>query len=45
MEHLFLKEKGISYTFVKSVDNITTWKYEKNAELFLALSEFYKKIK
>jgi len=45
LEYLYLKECGIKYTFVKKCkDGITTWKYEKNSELFLALYNFYKKI-
>ena len=37
----YLTEKGIRYTFVKKVNNLLTWKYEKSEILFLALSEFY----
>jgi hypothetical protein len=41
---MFLKENGINYTFVKPINGITTWKYEKTSELFEALSKFYKKV-
>lgn len=41
-ETCFLTEKGIRYTFVKKVNGLLTWKYEKTNELFLALAEFYK---
>lgn len=37
-----LARKGIRYTFVKNVDGLSTYKYTKNRELFLALAEFYK---
>lgn len=38
----FLASKGIKYVFVKRNNEIDTWKYIKNFELFNALSEFYK---
>lgn len=41
-EVCFLTELGIRYTFVKKINGIVTYKYEKNAELFKALVEFYK---
>lgn len=44
LEEMFLKENGIDYTFVKTIDGITTWKYKKTSELFDVLSKFYKKI-
>ena len=44
LEQLFLKENGISYTFVKPINGITTWKYAKTEDLFLTLSKFYKQI-
>jgi hypothetical protein len=37
----FLSSKGIRYTFVKSNDGISTYKYEKTQELFEALAFFY----
>lgn len=42
LEHMFLKESGIPYTFVKTENGITTWKYKKNYRLFDALKNFYK---
>ena len=42
-EMKWLKEQGIYYTFVKYIDGITTYKYTKNKQLFLALSRFYDK--
>lgn len=42
-EYYFLKSKGFRYTFVKSLDNITIWKYAKSVELYDALKEFYLK--
>ncbi len=41
MEQEFLTSKGIRYTFVKTVDGVTIWKYKKTTLLFDALSEFY----
>ena len=41
MEQEFLTSKGIRYTFVKTVDGVTVWKYKKTTLLFDALSEFY----
>lgn len=42
LEFLYLKECGIPYTFVKTENGITTWKYLKNYRLFDALKNFYK---
>lgn len=42
-EMKFLLEQGIRYTFVKEVDGVTTYKYEKTPELFKALEIFYRK--
>lgn len=42
-EMKFLLEQGIRYTFVKEVDGVTTYKYEKTPELFKALEFFYRK--
>lgn len=44
LENLFLKENGINYTFVKTIDGVVTWKYSKTPELFDILSHFYRKI-
>ena len=41
MEQEFLTSKGIRYTFVKTIDGVTVWKYKKTTLLFDALSEFY----
>ena len=44
-EMQFLKERGISYSFVKTNDyGITVWKYKKTVELFNALSAFYESV-
>lgn len=42
-EVAFLKEKGIYWTFVRTDDTfkISTYKYKKTPDLFLALLEFY----
>ena len=37
----FLTEKNIRYTFVKKINGLITYKYEKTKELFQALQEFY----
>lgn len=37
----FLTENNIRYTFVKKVNGLITYKYEKTKELFGALSNFY----
>lgn len=44
-EMKYLKEKGINYSFVKEINGITTYKYTKTPELFLALVSFYMKNK
>lgn len=41
-EKEFLKSYGINPTFIKVIDGVTTFKYEKNNKLFHALSVFYK---
>lgn len=41
-EKVFLKSHGVYPTFVKVIDGITVFKYEKTTELFCLLSEFYK---
>lgn len=40
-EMKYLKSVGIDYDFVKTIDGITTYKYEKTVELFIALQSFY----
>lgn len=42
LEFLYLKECGIPYTFIKTDNGITTWKYRKDYRLFDALKNFYK---
>jgi len=42
-EMKYLESVGIRYKFVKDVKGITTYKYEKSQELFLALASFYAK--
>ena len=42
-EMKFLLERGIKYTFVKEIDGVTTYKYEKTPELFKTLEIFYKR--
>lgn len=43
-EQQALTKRGIRYTFVKTVDGVTTWKYRKDEKLFLALAEFYQNV-
>lgn len=40
-EMKYLQNKNINYTFVKEVSGVTTYKYKKTSELFLALMSFY----
>ena len=42
-EKEYLMSKGIKPSFVKVIDGITTYKYTKTSELFLALVSFYMK--
>ena len=42
-EMKFLLEQGIKYTFVKEINGVTTYKYEKTPELFKTLEIFYKR--
>lgn len=45
-EVLFLKSKGIRYTWVyKNENNISVWKYKKNRILWLSLAEMYSNTK
>lgn len=41
-EMKYLQSKGISYSFVKEINGVTTYKYTKTFELFKALMDFYK---
>lgn len=40
-EKEYLSRHGISPSFVKVINNVTTYKYTKTAELFKLLSYFY----
>jgi hypothetical protein len=42
-EMKYLQSKGITYTFVKEINGVTTYKYTKTPELFSALVSFYMK--
>ena len=42
-EMKFLLEQGIKYTFVKEINGVTTYKYEKTPKLFKTLEIFYTK--
>jgi hypothetical protein len=45
-EVLFLKSKGIRYTWVyKNENNISVWKYRKEKRLWSALAEMYSNTK
>ena len=41
-EKEYLLSVGIKPTFVKVINEITTYKYKKNKKLFEALAQFYK---
>lgn len=38
----YLSENGIRYTFVKKINEVDTYKYQKTSELFRLLAIFYK---
>ena len=40
-EMKYLQSKDINYSFVKNIQEVTTYKYKKTPELFLALVSFY----
>lgn len=40
-EKIYLEELGITPSFVKVIEGVTTYKYTKTAELFKYLSLFY----
>lgn len=40
----YLSQCGIRYSFVKTVDGVTIWKYKKNVELFKNLMDFYENV-
>lgn len=37
----YLKQHGIRYVFVKTINNVSTYKYTKTSELFRLLEVFY----
>lgn len=43
-EQMYLNDCGIRYTFVKTDDGVTVYKYKKTKKLFDALSELYDKL-
>lgn len=42
-EKEYLMNKGIKPSFIKEINGVTTYKYTKTSELFLALVSFYAK--
>ena len=40
----YLSDHGVKYSFVKTVNGISTYKYAKTLELFKTLSEFYENV-
>ena len=42
-EKEYLMNKGIKPSFIKEINGVTTYKYTKTSELFLALVYFYAK--
>lgn len=43
-EILYLKSRGIRYSFVKNINGIETYKYTKTLELFKVLCDFYENV-
>lgn len=41
-EMSYLSSKRIRYNFVKEINGLTVWKYEKTPKLFTALADFYR---
>lgn len=41
-EHMYLHKLGFKYNFVKKIDGVTIWKYNKTSDLFEALLKYYK---
>lgn len=37
----WLKKNGIEYTYVKTINGVTTYKYTKTHVLFIALAYYY----
>lgn len=40
----YLLDHNIRYTFVKTIDNVTVWKFKKNSLLFNTLGQFYDEV-
>lgn len=40
----YLIKHGLRYTFVKTINNVTTWKFKKTEQLFLLLADFYSNV-
>ena len=40
----YLLDHGIRYTFVKTIDGITVWKFHKTEKLFQTLTDFYRTV-
>lgn len=43
-EFNYLTEHGIRYTFVKTVNGTTIWKFNKDENLFHTLADFYSNV-
>lgn len=43
-EQMYLSDHGIKYTFVKTENGVTTYKYKKTEKLFEVLRQFYSKL-
>ena len=40
----YLMKHNLRYTFVKTINNVTTWKFKKTEQLFLLLADFYSNV-
>lgn len=43
-EKEYLSQNGIRYTFVKLIDGVSVYKYEKTETLFNLLAQFYREL-
>nr|DAN52315.1 MAG TPA: hypothetical protein [Caudoviricetes sp.] len=43
-EVVYLNDNGIRYTFVKTIDGVTVYKYKKCKKLFDSLSKLYRNL-
>ena len=43
-EKEYLSQNGIRYNFVKLIDGVSTYKYEKSERLFNLLAQFYREL-